>query len=335
VGLDEKTSGFANDPNAKKVLELLGTPARHDPHSKFMVLFSNLIDMNYNFTDDAAYHLAHHIEDDGPLLKDFELATTNARNAVPPKPEPKHGKIGKFEGNCPGFVACHMFVEYLTRTKGWSYTQALEKIANDYATDEFTKMDRYIGTSYAHSTWRIYKVCEHKAEYKGDFAKTFTDIFNEDGETLKKDAVQLRVCAFILHTYLKHPTDADTFFFPTPEGIVPAPKDKRPPGSEDYVTGTNYTPEDFPPFMVEFEKRMDTFYGKTKVVLGGGRSAPRGRRRAASSPAYVTSTETAKVSGKKMRVYVGKRGGKYVRMGGEYVPLSKCRDVPRKARRGE
>jgi hypothetical protein len=338
------TLGKDEDAAAIRVIALLGCTVKNAAHDITMVNFSNLIDMNYNYLDNKSYHLKHFAETPGALNNMIQVPVTAPVDtpATPGNPAKKGEAAAPwtscklpvivagsgFETNCPGFVACHMFAEYLTNAKGITYSAAINEIM---AYEGLTPLEKYIGTSYAHSTWRMSKIFTHRSELVDnekppkptDFSRSFTSIFKEDSVTLKKDAVQLRVCAFLLKSFLDTPA------------VVAAPlnakltdEDKNATAAANETTyiyePTNLVITDFPEYMRKFVGDMKIWYAGPSAI-GGGRSAPCGRRQAASSPAYVKSSETAKVGGKMMRVYVGQRGGKYVRMGGEYVPLSKCK----------
>ncbi len=145
-----------------------------------LLVLTNLIDMSYNYTDGATYHTRH------------------------------FNDLHSIRQNTPGFVACHMFAEYLVMIgRAKSYTHALELIQsqvsiyvetnNDRLEQEpsLTELDWYIGMSYANATWRQAAIYRDRCT-EGDWLKPFSTIYKENGATLAKDYVQLRMCAYLL-----------------------------------------------------------------------------------------------------------------------------------------
>jgi len=139
---------------------------------KFAFL-ANIVDMSYNYFSKSTYH-KHTITKE--LIVDVRTSS-------------------------PGFIAVQMFSEYLiTIGKAKGIVEAL-LIIKDWV--NMSKLDEYVGLSYANTSWRQAAMYRDKAA-SGDFQKSFNTIFFNDSEktTLEKDKIQLRTCAFLMSTYV-------------------------------------------------------------------------------------------------------------------------------------
>lgn len=137
---------------------------------KKLVILTNLIDMAYNFLSGSGYHVKH--------FTDLNSVRTNTS----------------------GFIATHMFAEYLSRKDEngkfrMTYEDAIKAIADNYST--ITHDDWYVGTAFANATWRQAAVYRDRCT-EGDWLKPFNTYYEANGVSLKKDYVQLRMCAKLL-----------------------------------------------------------------------------------------------------------------------------------------
>lgn len=141
-----------------------------------LLILTNLIDMTYNYTTESGYH-THHFSD-----------------------------LQNIRANTCGFLASHMFAEYLVKMKEWSYEIALDAIAN-FDDTNIEPSDWYIGLSYSNLAWRQAAVYRDRCT-EGDWLSSFNDIY--DGKTkggfqaLNKDYIQLRMCAKLLSIYVSN-----------------------------------------------------------------------------------------------------------------------------------
>lgn len=223
--------------------------------SEGLTVLANLIDMTYNFCGDEKHHTKHFLP-------------TN---------------IDSIKPNTAGLVACQMFAEYLmAHGKANSFRNALKMIENFQLSDS----DKYVGASLAQATWRQSKI--YLDNYNAIWNKPFNTTYN-DKNTIDKDFVQLRMCAYLLG----HITDNG--------GDVK--KMALKPEKED----GNLTRDDFPEVMQTFVEQL-----KTSQKGGARRSSDKKQTK-----------KRVVVNGKSMVVYVGKRGGEYVKRGGKFVPVSK------------
>ena len=283
--------------SAEKVIELFkgnndrGQWVNNEGIPPILVNLTNLIDMSYNFMSGEKNHIKH--------FKDVESVRQST----------------------PGFVACHMFVEYLCKmNRAKNYIDALEKIK----VFDFNPVDKYIGQSYANSTWReaaIYR----DACGRGDWLKTFSHIYEKEPETLFKEAVQLRMCAFLLLTYLN------------PENSKNIDLIELIPTLEDGVDERLLTIENFPVFFRNFVTELKNSIQK------GGRKAKKTKASKSKKPVPknkkqsggcgggmcgpVATNKRVMVGGKNRIVYSGKRGGEYVKSAGEFIPLNKLKNL--------
>lgn len=138
-----------------------------------LVILTNLIDMTDNYTTTSGNHV-YHFDD-----------------------------IDNVRANTYGFIASHMFAEYLSNIKDISYEKALLAIAN---TDDIIEIsDWYVGTAFANTAWRqsaVYKdICT-----EGDWLKSFNEVFNNKTVSnvvaLNKIYIQLRMCAQLLLLFI-------------------------------------------------------------------------------------------------------------------------------------
>lgn len=138
-----------------------------------LVVLTNLIDMTYNFTTGSGYHVKH------------------------------FNDLNNIRANTCGFVATHMFAEYLSKMKDIKYANALDAIAEHDKIVELS--DWYVGAAFANLAWRQAAIYRDRCT-EGDWLMSFNDIF--DGKTsenviaLNKDLIQLRMCAMLLSIYL-------------------------------------------------------------------------------------------------------------------------------------
>lgn len=138
-----------------------------------LIVLTNLIDMTYNYTAGKGYHVKH------------------------------FNDLHSIRANTCGYIATHMFAEYLSKMKELKYTDALAAIAT--ADDLIEISDWYIGAAFSNLAWRQAAVYRDRCT-EGDWLKSFNDMF--DGKTkenitaINKDYIQLRMCAFLLLIYL-------------------------------------------------------------------------------------------------------------------------------------
>jgi hypothetical protein len=126
--------------------------------------------MTYNFTAGKGYHTKH------------------------------FNDLHNIRANTCGYIATHMFAEYLSKMKNLKYIDALDDIAS--ADDLIEISDWYIGAAFCNLAWRQAAVYRDRCT-EGDWLKSFNDIFDEKGqETVNKDYIQLRMCAYLLSLYL-------------------------------------------------------------------------------------------------------------------------------------
>jgi hypothetical protein len=138
-----------------------------------LIVLTNLVDMTYNFTSGMGYHVKH------------------------------FNDLNSIRANTCGFLAAHMFAEYVSKMKDIKYHNALDAIA--MAHDDIEISDWYIGTAFCNLAWRQAAIYRDRCT-EGDWLRSFNDIFdgkNHDGiNTLNKDYIQLRMCAHLLSLYM-------------------------------------------------------------------------------------------------------------------------------------
>ncbi len=192
-----------------------------------LVILTNIIDMTYNYTNGATYHVVHF--DD----------------------------LDSIRANTSGFIAAHMFAEYLTHMKeDLSYLNALNSIAENKSIIELS--DWYIGTAFSNLAWRQAAVYRDRCT-EGDWLRSFNDMFqrksNSSTLAINKDYVQLRMCAKLLLLYIHKQTESLTL-----KTMNPNRKDKR-------VALSN-----FPSDLQDFVERLAREYPKPRDTLKGGKS---------------------------------------------------------------
>jgi hypothetical protein len=247
---------------------------------KILINLTNLIDLNYNFTSEEKYHLAHFSD------------------------------IKNVSQNTPGFVACHMFAEYLCITgKAITYKNALELIQSGPDKSTLTKVDWYVGHSYANTTWRQAAIYRNRCT-ELDWLKPFGQIYYDKSEleTLAEDTVQLMMCAKLLIIYL------------TNEKLITLPK-----VNGELIDGKERVTviADFPDGEIRtFASELKNFYDEKKKAKIGGRRKP--KNKPSSSSGHTPTKKRVMIGGNSRVVYSGKRGGEYVKKGGEFIPLAKA-----------
>lgn len=137
---------------------------------KGLVILTNLIDMAYNYLSGSGYHTTHFSD------------------------------LNNIRANSCGFIAIHMFAEYLSRKDEtgkfrMTYEDAIKAVADNNTI--LTQDDWYIGTALASTTWRQAAVYRDRCT-EGDWLRPFNLLYEENGEALLKDYVQLRMCAKLL-----------------------------------------------------------------------------------------------------------------------------------------
>ncbi len=147
-----------------------------------LVILTNIIDMTYNFTNGTPYHVDHF--DD----------------------------LDSIRANTSGFIAAHMFAEYLTHMKkDLSYLDALNSIAENKSIIEIG--DWYIGTAFSNLAWRQAAVYRDRCT-EGDWLRSFNDMFLKTSKNnalaINKDYVQLRMSAKLLALYINKQTESLT-----------------------------------------------------------------------------------------------------------------------------
>jgi hypothetical protein len=167
-----------DDPNLQAFFTLFGKNNRWLPNGEnipqTLVLFANLIDLTYNYTSEAKYHVKH--------IEDTDLDAVRQ--------------------NTPGFVAAHMFAEHLMHAKQLNYRDALNRID----TGNLSEIEWYVGLAFANATWRQAAVYRNRCA-EGDWIRSFNSIFDENKLTLAKDKIQLRMCAHLLGMLIDTPLD--------------------------------------------------------------------------------------------------------------------------------
>lgn len=158
------------DKNRWEVVCLPNTP-------KKLVILTNLIDMTYNYLSGSKYHVNHFTD------------------------------LNNIRANTSGFIATHMFAEYLSQKDEnnkyrMTYNDALKAISSNDSSIKHE--DWYIGTAFAHATWRQAAVYRDRCT-EGAWLQSFNTLFDQknrdgepNGEDLKKDYVQLRMCAKLM-----------------------------------------------------------------------------------------------------------------------------------------
>jgi hypothetical protein len=147
-----------------------------------LVVLTNIIDMTYNYTTGSTYHVQHF--DD----------------------------LDNIRANTCGFIAAHMFAEYLTNMKEeLSYEEALKSIAEARGIIELS--DWYVGTAFSNLAWRQAAVYRDRCT-EGDWLRSFNDMFQHKSKSntlaINKDYVQLRMCAKLLLLYIDNKIDSLT-----------------------------------------------------------------------------------------------------------------------------
>lgn len=138
-----------------------------------LIILTNLIDMTYNFTAGMGYHVKH------------------------------FNDLNSIRANTCGFLAAHMFAEYVSKMKDIKYEDALEAIA---MADEVVEVsDWYIGAAFSNLAWRQAAIYRDRCT-EGDWLRSFNDIFEgktqDNIDALNKDYIQLRMCAQLLVLYM-------------------------------------------------------------------------------------------------------------------------------------
>lgn len=157
---------------SKNPTEIKGRWGQEAPES--LIILTNLIDMVYNYTSNQTYHNKHFNE-----IKDVNQ-------------------------NTPGFVATHLFAEYLMKNKNITYKKALQQIESK--TSSLTDDDWYIGLILANATWRQSAIYRDRCS-EGYWLISFNSIYKESGLTLLKDKIQLKMCAYLMLMYLNNDKD--------------------------------------------------------------------------------------------------------------------------------
>jgi hypothetical protein len=199
-----------------------------------LIILTNLIDMTYNFTSGMGYHVKH--------FNDLNSIRTNT---------------------C-GFLAAHMFAEYVSKMKDIKYDDALDAIA---AADKVIEVsDWYVGTSFSHLAWKQAAVYRDRCT-EGDWLRSFNDMFDgktPDGvEALNKDYIQLRMCAHLLALYMNNK--------------IKTLKLKKISEASINRNGERLVHvDDFPEVLQEFVVHLKS---KHPILTGGRRSSKGGKRK--------------------------------------------------------
>ena len=232
---------------------------------------------------------------DAPAFLDFVYGyTTFPHEKYHSGPKGLKDNNGLFyKKNKAGIIACIAFKEYVinssTKFKIYDYNSLIS-----FQDSHYLKLM----CIFANLTWRVFEIMNNRTA-KGDFGIETSELLtNKKYEyTMKKDIVQIKAAAFALQE------NSGIYAF---SSYADKPSENTELKAYFNKQYTNFANKQN---VIDFLKEMKDYQGAPPPATQGG--------------AYKKTDKRVTIGGRQRVVYVGQRGGQYVKSNGSFVKLPK------------